>query len=175
MTDPAGCSPGHAHRDLPALMSRVLAANLLRDLVADLVVLGHLVTLLVGPVLVVVVIAVAGVGVVTLLPVLHHLLAVLPVDLLAVRLVHLVTLLPVASLLDGVVLDPASHVLLVLPVAVMAVAGHGGHDAQDNLQEGSERREGGRDTHEKDERLHDSAAGRLLSRTDLHSSQVPYL
>ena len=139
MTDPTSCSPGDADRDLPALLSGVLAADLLRHLVADLVVLGHLVALPGHLVVVAQVGLVVGGEVVglceALLPVLDHLLAVLPVHLLAVGLQHLVALLPVASLLDGVVLHPAPHLLLVLPVAavVVAVAQDGAHGAQDNL------------------------------------------
>ena len=84
VTDPPGCSPGHTHRDLPALLPGVLPADLLRDLVAHLVVLGDLVALLVGSVVVVDVVVsevVVGDGLDvgdTLLPVVHHLLTVLP-------------------------------------------------------------------------------------------------
>ena len=53
VTDPPGCSPGNTHRDLSAVLPGVLAADLLRDLVAHLVVLGDLVALLVGTVVVV--------------------------------------------------------------------------------------------------------------------------
>ena len=133
VTDPTSCSPGDADWDLPALLSGMFPADFLRDLVAALVVVGNLVALP-GQLGGVTKVGLLVGGQVALLPVLDHLLAVLPVHLLAVGLVHLVALLPVASLLDGVVLDPAPHVLLVLPVAVMTVAGHGGHNAQDNLQ-----------------------------------------
>ena len=70
-----------------------------------------------------------------LLPVLDHILTVVPVDLLTVGLVHLMALLPVASLMDGVALHPTPSLLLVLPVAAMvvAVAEDGAHGAQDNL------------------------------------------
>ena len=139
VTDPTSCSPGHADWDLPAVLPGVFAADPLRDLVADLVMLGHLVALpgqlaAVAKVGLVVVLLVVGSGE-ALLPVLHHVLAVLPVHLLAVGLQHLVALLPVASLLDGVVLHPTPHLLLVLPVAtvVVAVAQDGAHGAQDNL------------------------------------------
>ena len=175
VTDPASCSSGDTHGDLPAVLPGLLAADPLGHLVADLAVLGHLLALLVrgGPMVDVAVADVVG-GVVTLLPVVHHLLAVLPVDLLAVGLVHLVTLLPVAGLVDGVVLQAAPRLLLVLPVAVV-VAHHAGGQAQDNLKTYVNYVINTRDTHENEERLHDTAAGRLLSRTEELSSHHQYL
>ena len=139
VTDPTSCSPRHADRHLSALLSGVVSADLLGHLVADLVVLGHLVTL--SGHLVVAQVSLVGLGVEVmrladaLLSVLDDIFTVIPVHLLAVRLVHLVALLPVASLLDSVVLHPAPRLLLVLPVAavVVAVAQHGAHGAQDNL------------------------------------------
>ena len=140
MTDPTSCSPGHTDRHLPTLLSGVFPADLLRDLVAGLVVLGHLVALP-GQLVVVAKVSLVGGGVEVvrladaLLPVLDHILTVVPVDLLTVGLVHLMALLPVASLMDGVALHPTPSLLLVLPVAavVVAVAHHGAHGAQDNL------------------------------------------
>lgn len=139
MTDPTSSSSGYADWHLPALLSGVIPADLLGHLVTDLVVLRHLVTL--AGQLVVAQVSLMGVRVEVmrladaLLSVLDDILTVVPVHLLAVRLVHLVALLPVASLLDSVVLDPAPCLLLVLPVAavVVAVAQHGAHGAQDNL------------------------------------------
>ena len=140
VTDPTSYSPGHTDWDLPALLPGMFAADSLRDLVTDLVVLGHLLTLP-GQSNTVAQVGLVGLGVEVvglgqaLLPVLDHVLAVVPVDLLTVGLVHLGALLPVAGLLDGVVLHPTPGLLLVLPVAavVVAVAHHGAHGAQDNL------------------------------------------
>ena len=140
VTDPTSYSPGHTHWDLPTLLSGVFPADLLRHRVAGLVVLGNLMALP-GQSTGVAQVSLVGVGLEvvrlgdTLLPVVDDILTVLPDDLLTMGLVHLVALLPVASLLDGVVLHPTPGLLLVLPVTtvVMAVAQHGAHGAQDNL------------------------------------------
>ena len=47
VTDPTSYSPGHADWDLPALLSGMFVADLLRHLVADLVLVWDLVALLV--------------------------------------------------------------------------------------------------------------------------------
>ena len=182
MTDPTSYSPGHTHWDLPTLLSGVLTADLLWYRVTGLVVLGNLVALSGQSAIVAQVSLVVRLGD-ALLPVLEDILTVLPDDLLTVGLVDLVALLLVASLLDGVVLHTTPHLLLVLPVAavVVTVAQDGAHGAQDNLNmQHQTQRLGwaGQDlltrTRTADLTII-TAAGRLLSRTDLansHSSNI---